>query len=219
MLLVTTGKMNKQVAGDLGISEITVKIHRGAVMRKMGARTLADLIRQLREAYDLVVLDSPPLLQVGDAMTLSSAVDAVIVLTRLRTLRKGMLGDLRRATFDSLGERGRRLHYDTRLANGVVQRDVERLQPCLDIILITQLDADRLLDQLVSQPRGIVRLKRHQDGLIANSADFAPRVAGLVAFRQRGQDPVGEIGAGRKRRGRPSSHRRHPQLGRPRHPA
>jgi FixJ family two-component response regulator len=45
MLLVATGKMNKQVAGDLGISEITVKIHRGAVMRKMGARTLADLIR------------------------------------------------------------------------------------------------------------------------------------------------------------------------------
>jgi FixJ family two-component response regulator len=45
MLLVTTGKMNKQVAGDLGLSEITVKIHRGAVMRKMGVKTLADLIR------------------------------------------------------------------------------------------------------------------------------------------------------------------------------
>jgi FixJ family two-component response regulator len=45
MLLVTTGKMNKQVAGDLGISEITVKIHRAAAMRKMGARTLADLVR------------------------------------------------------------------------------------------------------------------------------------------------------------------------------
>jgi FixJ family two-component response regulator len=45
MLLVTDGKMNKQVAGDLGISEITVKIHRGAAMRKMGARTLADLVR------------------------------------------------------------------------------------------------------------------------------------------------------------------------------
>jgi FixJ family two-component response regulator len=45
MRLVTGGKMNKQVAGDLGISEITVKIHRGAAMRKMGARTLADLVR------------------------------------------------------------------------------------------------------------------------------------------------------------------------------
>jgi len=45
MLLVTAGKMNKQVAGDLGLSEITVKIHRGAAMRKMGARTLADLVR------------------------------------------------------------------------------------------------------------------------------------------------------------------------------
>jgi FixJ family two-component response regulator len=45
MMLVTAGKMNKQVAGDLGISEITVKIHRGAAMRKMGAKTLADLVR------------------------------------------------------------------------------------------------------------------------------------------------------------------------------
>ena len=41
MLLVTSGKMNKQVAGDLGISEITVKIHRGAAMRKMNARNSA----------------------------------------------------------------------------------------------------------------------------------------------------------------------------------
>lgn len=45
MQLVAAGKMNKQVAGDLGLSEITVKIHRGAAMRKMGARTLADLVR------------------------------------------------------------------------------------------------------------------------------------------------------------------------------
>jgi FixJ family two-component response regulator len=45
MLLVTAGKMNKQVAGDLGISEITAKIHRGQAMRKMAARTLADLVR------------------------------------------------------------------------------------------------------------------------------------------------------------------------------
>lgn len=45
MALVTAGKMNKQVAGDLDLSEITVKIHRGAAMRKMGAKTLADLVR------------------------------------------------------------------------------------------------------------------------------------------------------------------------------
>jgi FixJ family two-component response regulator len=45
MLLVTSGKMNKQVAGDLGLSEITVKIHRGAAMRKMKAQTLPDLVR------------------------------------------------------------------------------------------------------------------------------------------------------------------------------
>jgi len=45
MLQVATGKMNKQIAGDFGLSEVTVKVHRGAAMRKMGARTLADLIR------------------------------------------------------------------------------------------------------------------------------------------------------------------------------
>jgi FixJ family two-component response regulator len=45
MLLVTSGKMNKQVAGDLGISEVTVKIHRGAAMRKMGSRSLAELVK------------------------------------------------------------------------------------------------------------------------------------------------------------------------------
>jgi FixJ family two-component response regulator len=45
MLLVTAGKLNKQIAADLGISEITAKIHRRAVMKKMSARTLADLVR------------------------------------------------------------------------------------------------------------------------------------------------------------------------------
>ena len=45
MALVTTGLMNKQIAGRLSLSEVTVKIHRGSAMRKMGARTLADLIK------------------------------------------------------------------------------------------------------------------------------------------------------------------------------
>jgi FixJ family two-component response regulator len=42
---VTSGILNKQVAVELGVSEVTVKVHRGNVMRKMGAKSLADLVR------------------------------------------------------------------------------------------------------------------------------------------------------------------------------
>jgi FixJ family two-component response regulator len=45
MGLVTSGLMNKQIAAEIGLSEITVKIHRGHVMKKMGARSLADLVK------------------------------------------------------------------------------------------------------------------------------------------------------------------------------
>jgi FixJ family two-component response regulator len=44
MALVVSGLLNKQVGGELGISEITVKAHRGQVMRKMKADSLADLV-------------------------------------------------------------------------------------------------------------------------------------------------------------------------------
>jgi FixJ family two-component response regulator len=46
MARVTSGLLNKQIAAELGVSEVTVKVHRGNVMQKMGAKTLADLVRK-----------------------------------------------------------------------------------------------------------------------------------------------------------------------------
>jgi FixJ family two-component response regulator len=45
LALVAAGLMNKQIAAELGIAEITVKIHRGHIMKKMETRSLADLVR------------------------------------------------------------------------------------------------------------------------------------------------------------------------------
>ena len=52
MALVTTGLMNKQIAAEIGMAEITVKIHRGHIMRKMAAKSLADLMK-MAQALDI----------------------------------------------------------------------------------------------------------------------------------------------------------------------
>jgi FixJ family two-component response regulator len=46
LALVSSGLMNKQIAAELGLAEITVKIHRGRIMKKMDAKSLADLLRK-----------------------------------------------------------------------------------------------------------------------------------------------------------------------------
>lgn len=54
MVLVTSGKMNKQVATLLHLSEVTVKIHRGSVMKKMAAASLADLVKMAQVLFPAI---------------------------------------------------------------------------------------------------------------------------------------------------------------------
>ena len=61
MAKVVTGLLNKQIAFDLGLSEITVKVHRGRVMHKMGVRSVADLVKMSA--------------RLGDALEHSSSAD------------------------------------------------------------------------------------------------------------------------------------------------
>jgi FixJ family two-component response regulator len=49
---VAAGDLNKQIAAKLGLSEVTVKMHRGHVMRKMGAKTFADLVRMIEHLHN-----------------------------------------------------------------------------------------------------------------------------------------------------------------------
>jgi FixJ family two-component response regulator len=50
MTHVVAGRLNKQIAGDIGTVEKTVKLHRGRMMRKLGVRSVADLVRLAERA-------------------------------------------------------------------------------------------------------------------------------------------------------------------------
>lgn len=62
----------------------------------VGTQSLARVLDRLKEDYEFVLLDAPPLLSVGDAMTLSARVDAILVVTRLGIVQRRMLADLTR---------------------------------------------------------------------------------------------------------------------------
>jgi tyrosine-protein kinase len=61
-----------------------------------GSAVLGALLRELRERSDFLIVDSPPLLPVGDAMTLSPNVDAIVLLTRMNRLRRSRINEVRR---------------------------------------------------------------------------------------------------------------------------
>lgn len=62
MPMVTAGRMNKQIAAALDISQSTVKIHRGSIMRKMSARSVPDLVRMVDALSEQAELPTMPLL-------------------------------------------------------------------------------------------------------------------------------------------------------------
>jgi polysaccharide biosynthesis transport protein len=62
----------------------------------VGTATLSAILEQLRERADIVLVDAPPTLTVGDAMTLSRKVDGILVITRMKTVRRQMLNELSR---------------------------------------------------------------------------------------------------------------------------
>jgi capsular exopolysaccharide synthesis family protein len=62
----------------------------------VGTKALAKILERLSERFDFVLIDAPPLLHVGDAMTLSSRIDALLLVTRLDVIRRPMLAEMRR---------------------------------------------------------------------------------------------------------------------------
>jgi polysaccharide biosynthesis transport protein len=62
----------------------------------VGNAALTDILDQLRDRADIVLIDAPPMLRVGDAMTLSASVDGILIVTRMNVVRRPMLNELSR---------------------------------------------------------------------------------------------------------------------------
>jgi len=62
----------------------------------VGTAALTEILEKLRERADIVLIDAPPTLHVGDAMTLSTKIDGIVVVTRMKVVRRHMLGELAR---------------------------------------------------------------------------------------------------------------------------
>jgi polysaccharide biosynthesis transport protein len=62
----------------------------------VGTRSLARILEQVRERADIVLIDAPPVLHVNDAMALSAVVDAMLIVTRLRVVRRSTVDELQR---------------------------------------------------------------------------------------------------------------------------
>jgi succinoglycan biosynthesis transport protein ExoP len=71
----------------------------------VGSDTLAAVLAELRQRADLVLIDTPPLLHVGDAMTLSAFVDALVVVIRLKMIRRHIVQELQRVLDTSPAEK------------------------------------------------------------------------------------------------------------------
>ena len=62
----------------------------------VNSKRLAEILRRLSESYDLVIIDTPPILRVGDAMALSARASGILVVTNLNVARRPTLAELRR---------------------------------------------------------------------------------------------------------------------------
>src|SRR5262249_24705901 len=63
----------------------------------VGTQTLAEIVSEVRDRADVVIIESPPLLHVSDATTLSTLVDAMIVVSRIGLARRDLMSELNRA--------------------------------------------------------------------------------------------------------------------------